>query len=231
MLTNEQILSYLYHDSWFTPSKSPKKHKIIVDGKEIEVSESYYHIYDDIGQIVIRVSDHGTYLNTWVKHKDDPTISLQNLSVVFSNGPIEYSKKTEPRKIREKDGTISTKYIYFVVEQYAYRLNNLNEEDFKKVIGQVKKLDTNTVFLDPLRKKPSKKANRTPLTPNDINDNPIPSSTNNVHPRQSIVAANKDNEVDAFGNVLANESITCKISQIITETVNSYLKRECRLVG
>lgn len=116
MLTKEQILIYLNNDSWFTPSRSNEKYKIqIGDNTTIEVAKSYYHIFDEIGQIVIRVSEHGTYLNTWVKHKDDPTISLQNLSVVFTNTPVEYSTKIEPREIEKEDGSITTEYIYFVV--------------------------------------------------------------------------------------------------------------------
>ena len=40
------------------------------------------------------------------------------------------------------------------------------------------------------------------MTPNDQTDQPIPPSNNQVNPRQSVVTANKDNEVDKDGNVI-----------------------------
>lgn len=218
-MTKEQILIYLNNDSWFTPSKSNEKYKIqIGDNTTIEVAKSYYHIFDEIGQIVIRVSEHGTYLNTWVKHKDDPTISLQNLSVVFTNTPVEYSTKIEPREIEKEDGSITTEYIYFVVEQYVYRLDNLNEKDFKTVIKQIKTLSNSKVFRDPLKKKPSKVASRTVLTPTDLNNRPIPPTKNSIHSRQTIVANNKDKEIDAKGNIIP-ESKRYKTTKIrLTES-------------
>lgn len=225
MLTNEQILLYLYNDEWFIPSKSTNKYKITLkDGQEIEVPKSYYHKFNNIGQIIIRVSEHGTYLNTWVKHKDDPTISLQNLSVVFANTPVEYSKKVEPRIVKKEDGTITTAYTYFVVEQYVYRLDNLNEQDFNTVINQIKSLSNSKVFKDPLKKKPSKVASRTVLTPNDLDNNPIPSSANSVNPRQTVVVNNKDYEVDALGNILKNESFHYRLNRIIIETLNRVIR-------
>lgn len=229
MLTKEQILIYLNNDSWFTPSRSNEKYKIqIGDNTTIEVAKSYYHIFDEIGQIVIRVSEHGTYLNTWVKHKDDPTISLQNLSVVFTNTPVEYSTKIEPREIEKEDGSITTEYIYFVVEQYVYRLDNLNEKDFKTVIKQIKTLSNSKVFRDPLKKKPSKVASRTVLTPTDLNNRPIPPTKNSIHSRQTIVANNKNKEIDAKGNIIPeNKRSTLKIKENkLKHIIRKYLSEE-----
>lgn len=240
MLTKEQILIYLNNDSWFTPSRSNEKYKIqIGDNTTIEVAKSYYHIFDEIGQIVIRVSEHGTYLNTWVKHKDDPTISLQNLSVVFTNTPVEYSTKIEPREIEKEDGSITTEYIYFVVEQYVYRLDNLNEKDFKTVIKQIKTLSNSKVFRDPLKKKPSKVASRTVLTPTDLNNKPIPPTKNSIHSRQTIVANNKDKEIDAKGNIIPESKRykTTKIrltesqfKRVISNCIRQILSEEYKVV-
>lgn len=240
MLTKEQILIYLNNDSWFTPSRSNEKYKIqIGDNTTIEVAKSYYHIFDEIGQIVIRVSEHGTYLNTWVKHKDDPTISLQNLSVVFTNTPVEYSTKIEPREIEKEDGSITTEYIYFVVEQYVYRLDNLNEKDFKTVIKQIKTLSNSKVFRDPLKKKPSKVASRTVLTPTDLNNRPIPPTKNSIHSRQTIVANNKDKEIDAKGNIIPESKRykTTKIrltesqfKRVISNCIRQILSEEYKVV-
>lgn len=239
-MTKEQILIYLNNDSWFTPSKSNEKYKIqIGDNTTIEVAKSYYHIFDEIGQIVIRVSEHGTYLNTWVKHKDDPTISLQNLSVVFTNTPVEYSTKIEPREIEKEDGSITTEYIYFVVEQYVYRLDNLNEKDFKTVIKQIKTLSNSKVFRDPLKKKPSKVASRTVLTPTDLNNRPIPPTKNSIHSRQTIVANNKDKEIDAKGNIIPESKRykTTKIrltesqfKRVISNCIRQILSEEYKVV-
>lgn len=70
MLTKEQILLFLHTDSWFIPSKSDNKETITDnDGNAVEVSKSDYHRINDNCKIQIRVSDHGTYMDTWVKHK------------------------------------------------------------------------------------------------------------------------------------------------------------------
>lgn len=43
--------------------------------------------------------------------------------------------------------------------------------------------------------------------PNDKDGTPIPSSTNPVHPRQTVVANNPDFEVDAKGNVIKDSRL------------------------
>lgn len=64
------------------------------------------------------------------------------------------------------------------------------------------------------------------LTPDDKDGNPISPSTNPVHPRQTIVANNKDKEVDFNGNIIEKqlyESIIKDISKIIKENLKRYL--------
>ena len=102
----------LYDDPWFSPSGSVKKKTIIDEkGKTIEVHESYYRKIRGGEQILIRVSNHGTSLNTWVKRKADPSKSLQNLTVVFSNEPISSKSVIEPIEIEDTDG----KYAYNIL--------------------------------------------------------------------------------------------------------------------
>ena len=87
-------------------------------------------------------------------------------------------------------------------------------------------LGASNVFTDPLKKKASKKANRKPLTPNDLEDNPIPPTNNPVHPRQTVVADNPNNEVDAKGKVLPESKIRINESQlrsIIRDTIKRIL--------
>lgn len=227
MLTEDKILLFLHNDKWFRPSPSQFT-KIIndEDGNEIEVSKSYYHTYSGGEQISIRVSEHGTSLNTWVKRRTDPTSTLQNLSVVFSNEPVTSKVETQPDLQVDSNGNKVEKYIYFVVEQYVYRLDSISISDFKKVINRLKNLDDNTVFTDPFKKKPSKTANRKVLTPNDMDGRKISSVTNPVHPRQTVVADNPNNEVDAKGKVLPESKIRINESQlrsIIRETIRRVL--------
>lgn len=234
MITQEQILLYLSSDNWFRESHSNNKMTIKDhDGKLIKVAKSYYHIIKNSFKIVIRVSDHGTYVNTWVRAQDDPTETLQNLSVVFSNGPIKYDRITMPVKEVDKEGKEIEVYKYFVIEQYHYRLDNLEYKDFIKVINQLKNIESYGVFNDPLRKKPSKRANRNIVTPTDKDDKPIDKNNNPINKRQTIVANNKDKEIDADGNIIESkirkfihEELTKQdVNSMISDKLNSYIKK------
>ena len=130
MITTDEVLLILHKDPWFRPSESEYKKKILDDnGNEIEVATSYYHDTNNFEQILIRVSNHGTWLKTWVKRKRDPSQSLQNLSVIFSNEPVKTESFTEPVRVQDEYGNISERYLYFVVEQYVYRMENLSKND------------------------------------------------------------------------------------------------------
>ena len=217
-MTKNDILVILNNDSWFRPGQGQKKTTMVDNnGNTIEVSESYYHTFSSKEQIIIRVSDHGTSLQTWVKRRVDPSKSIQNLSVVFSNEPVNSNIKTEPITVFDSKGNPKKTYIYFVVEQYKYRIDSLSKSDFKKFVNCLKSLNDNKVFSDPFRKKPSKKASRTILEPQDENGNPVPASVNNIHARQNIVLKNKNNEIDANGNI-----ITEIITRIVREEVKKY---------
>lgn len=197
--------------------------KIKIGGIETDVPISYYHKMENNDYtILIRVSNHCIYLETWVRQSQKPDESLQNLSIVLTDVPCTYNKCTKPVKVNG-----SMQYKYFVVEQYEYKLSNLDKSDFLKIIKVLQRLENEqVVFTDPLKKKPSKYAKRTVLTPDDKDGNPISPSTNPVHPRQTIVANNKDKEVDFNGNIIEKqlyESIIKDISKIIKENLKRYL--------
>lgn len=233
MITQDQILYYLNQDTWFTPNNSERIEITAPNGDKIQVSKSYYHNYGDDPissvEIKVRVSNHGTYLDTWVRHRDNPEQSLQNLSVVFSNEPLTFKRKTRPVRIfNYTTNKVELKYLYFVVEQYQYRLDNLGMNDFNNVIREIKQLNLNHVFTDPLKKKPNKRAKRDVLIPTDLEGNDVPSSANTVHPRQTVVATHTENEVDAQGNVIPRRlnSDYERLGEIITEVLNDFLRRE-----
>ena len=224
MITENDVLLILHNDTWFAPSQSDIKKKIVDEnGNQIEVAESYYHTSNDGSQIIIRVSNHGTSLNTWVKRRNDPSKSLQNLSVVFSNGPVSSEVKTEPIKMQDENGNTVQRYLYFVVEQYAYRMDRISKADFLKFIEIVKSLDSNNVFQDPFKKKPSKKAARTVLIPKTIDGGDVPPSNNPIHPRQDAVVRNRKHEIDAEGNIV-KDSRERWMGHVISEVINQYLK-------
>ncbi len=226
-MTQNDILQILYNDNWFTPSKSEEQ-IVMVDsnGNNINVAKSYYHIFSNYEQIWIRVSDHGTSLETWVRRNADPSKSIQNLSVVFSNNPVTSNYVTTPIQTVDSNGNVVTLDLYFVVEQYVYKTENLSKKDFLKFIKKIKALDGKNVFKDPFKKKPSKKATRKVLTPQASDGSVIPSTNNPVHPRQEIVANNKDYEVDADGNIIRDSRIREKdLEKIVNEVIKVAKKR------
>lgn len=227
MITENEILLILYKDPWFRPSESEHKKKILDDdGNEIEVATSYYHDTNNFEQILIRVSNHGTWLKTWVKRKRDPSKSLQNLSVVFSNEPVKTESFTEPIEYTDKDGNVAYRYLYFVVEQYAYQMKNLSKKDFISLIKKLKVLGDDKVFTDPFKKKPKKRANRNVLTPQTMAGKDISPANNAVNPRQTIVANNKEYEVDAEGSIIKDSKQY--INNIISEAIHFYLDSKQR---
>ena len=55
MLTQNKILNYLNNDEWFTPSMSQHRVRIIdKQGRETFVPQSYYHLYENGEQIMVR---------------------------------------------------------------------------------------------------------------------------------------------------------------------------------
>jgi hypothetical protein len=208
MISRDFILLYLSRDKWFQPSRTYNQTTVQDDnGNEITVAKSYYHDYGNWG-IMIRVSEHGTYLQNWAKRLKDPSENLQNLSIVFCDKPTQSNTETKPRITK---GGKSKEYTYFATEQYEYRIDKLNESDFNKIINSLKNLNGD-VFIDPLRKTPSKRATFHVFTPSDENGNKIPQSTN-CNSRQIMVANNPDKYVDKNGNVV--EGIQLRKGKIV----------------
>ena len=67
---------------------------------------------------------------------------------------------TEPVKYTDKEGKVALRYLYFVVEQYVYKMENLSKNDFIKFIKKLKLLNSDKVFKDPFKKKPNKREKR-----------------------------------------------------------------------
>lgn len=236
MIREDDILFCLSQDNWFIPSKSVHKKQLfnedgtpMVDdkGDEIIVPVSYYKSLRNGTQLVIRFSNHGTDLETWVKHNPNPTQSLQNVSVVFTHSIAKPKLTTNPHTYIDETGNKVNGYRYFVVEEFAYNFKNLNKKDLQKIINSIKNIenyDANSrpVFHDPLENKPDKHAGISVLTPQDEYGRDINPYNNNIHPRQRIVANNPNNKVDANGNIISENLINVTpslIKRMITECV------------
>lgn len=206
MVTEDEILQILSQEPLLSPSESPHK-KPIVDrdgspvldsnGKQLELPTSYYCSFTNGTQLIIRASNHGTDLDTWVRHNPDPTISLQNVSIVFSNKKSEPELKTEPHEYIDENGNTVKGYRYFVVEEFSYDISNFMKKDVKRIISQLKRLsefDANSepVFKDPFKEKPKKRATPEILKPQDKDGKPIPKTTNKVSDRQSKLEESRE---------------------------------------
>lgn len=141
MVREDDILLILYNNSWFSPSRNGEtkpltdKHGSPIvgnDGKQIEAPLSYYHICANGNRITIRVSNHGTALNTWVKHSPDPALQLQNVSIVFADGPVTSERRTEKQYVLDANGNKVKKYKYFVVEQFVFQIGNQTKKVWKR---------------------------------------------------------------------------------------------------
>ena len=201
----------LLNNPWFSPSKNGKTKALTNengnpviggDGKQIQAPLSYYHICSNGNRITIRVSNHGTALSTWVKHHPDPSLQLQNVSIVFADGPVTSERKTEEQYVLDASGNRVKKYKFFVVEQFVYQIGNQTTNSIEKVIKSLEKLDpkgdnkgqTPPEFKDPLRKQPDKKAGTNILIPQDSEGNDLDPSINPIHPRQSKILKDKTDE-------------------------------------
>lgn len=233
MIREDDILLLLYNNPWFTPSKNgltkPLTNEngdpiIGKNGKQIEAPLSYYHVCKNGNRITIRVSNHGTALNTWVKHSPDPSLQLQNVSIVFADGPVTSERRTEEQYVLDANGNKVKKYKYFVVEQFVYQIGNQTTKSVEKVIKSLENLDNTTPskkqppteFKDPLRKEKNKKAAKQILTPQDTNGDELETSINPIHPRQIEVLKTKTNEMV----VRLSES---ELKQIVAECIKNIL--------
>lgn len=217
MIREDDVLLCLSQDNWFIPSRSVHKKQLFNEdgtpmldenGDEIIVPVSFYKSLRNGTQLVIRFSNHGTDLETWVKHNPNPTQSLQNVSIVFTHATASPKITTTPHTYVDENGNKVNGYRYFVVEEFAYNYKNLNKKDLQKIINSIKKIESydensRPVFQDPLEGKVDKRAGTSVLTPQDEYGRDINPSNNNVHPRQRIVADHPNNKIDANGNIIS----------------------------
>lgn len=100
-----RILEYLSNDGMFRPSASDEKIEITDKrGEKHQFPKSYYTNIDGLGQILVRVSDHPTYLNTWIKASSDPTKSLQNLNIVISDETENSVRSIDKSTVLDDEG-------------------------------------------------------------------------------------------------------------------------------
>ena len=132
---------------------------------------SYYKIFRN-GNITnqIRVSDHGTYLRTWIDKDYDPSIST-NISIVFTKNGVptndciidsqtnepfkdcapcidQQTQTQQPCKPRQVAG-ISNKKRKFVVKQFIYNWEYLSIEDIPTLVQAIKQAAFNGFYNDP----------------------------------------------------------------------------------
>jgi|GEM_PF-3419991 len=205
MVTEDEVLQILNAEPMLSPSESHYKKKIfdrngkpVLDsnGQQLELATSYYCSFTNGTQLIIRASNHGTDLDTWVRHNPDPTISLQNVSIVFSDKTAEPEYRTEPHEYLDDNGKRVKGYRYFVVEEFSYNIKNFMPKDVRKIISSLKRLSefdeaSEPVFTDPFANKPDKRAATSVLKPQDVDRNPIPKTTNTVSDRQSKLEERK----------------------------------------
>lgn len=228
MIREDDILLCLSQDNWFVPSKSVHKKQLFNEdgtpmldeyGNEIIVPVSFYKSLRNGTQLVIRFSNHGTDLETWVRHNPNPTQSLQNVSIVFTHATTNPKITTIPHNYIDENGNKVNGYRYFVVEEFAYNYRNLNIKDLQKIINSIKKIESydensRPAFQDPLENRSDKRAGISVLTPQDEYRRNISPNNNYVHPRQRILADHPNNKIDANGNIISENTIDVTASDI-----------------
>lgn len=179
MVDNTEFTRKIGQRIKYTPHKSEKP-------------VSYYKIYNiPQGQGLkrqLRVSNHGTFLRTWLSREYDPTNAI-NISIVFTKEGVptndclidpqtltkfvdcnlcltQQSKEgnvCKPRIIKE----IGQKKRPFFVEQFVYNCQNLEDDDFEIIMNAIKYASINGTYIDPFEKNEEKKSIYTRLYPSE----------------------------------------------------------------
>lgn len=214
MLTDVQIIKFIKNTKLFRPS-SELYEFIDDDGKKVMLPCSFYY-EPNTGNtsILVRVSNHGTSLSTWVgTYKPDPRLSDQNLSVVFSNNGIATSNLKSS--------------LFFVVEQFVYNNKQLTTKDLEKIINKIITLKDGELFSDPI-KKARKRPIKQLLIPTDYNDNELPIPSQGVNQRQIDLAKikrEKGETDEAYSHRLIREYITHYFPLIESKQHNMQLSK------
>ena len=166
--------------------------------------DSFYRTYQVEGGkfLQLRVSNHGTYLCTWIEKDYDPSLALSNISIVFTeDGKCESNTAVD----------MGDKKRSYKVIQYIYNCAVLDNNDILRINNRMYDIITNRGYIDPLSDNKTKKAKVYTLEPNQkpqLLTQPIQENNKQIH-------TNK--------NMKINES---QLRNIIKESINDMLLNE-----
>lgn len=121
--------------------------------------DSFYRTYQVEGGkfLQLRVSNHGTYLCTWIEKDYDPSLALSNISIVFTeDGKCESNTAVD----------MGDKKRSYKVIQYIYNCAVLDNNDIIRINNRMYDIITNRGYIDPLSDNETKKAKVYTLEPN-----------------------------------------------------------------
>ena len=201
---------------------------------------SYYKVFRNANLThQIRVSNHGTYLRTWIDKDYDPSIST-NISIVFTKNGVptndclidsqtnepfkdcapcidQQTQSQQPCKPRQVAG-ISNKKRIFIVKQYVYNCEYLSIEDVPLLIQSIKQSASSGSFNDPFIDTENKAAKCTELTP-------IESVKDSINQRYNIIKESKQKNCNR--NMKTNKKVVrlteSKLKQMIAESIKGVL--------
>lgn len=103
---------------------------------------SYYRIYTmgDSRHMQVRISNHGTWLETWPSKDYDPSCAI-NTCVVFSENGEDKSDVSVDMEVKRKP---------FEATQYVYNCQILDDNDIALINQAVQNIWKNKGFKDPL---------------------------------------------------------------------------------
>ena len=197
-------IEQIRNDEDFSPASGSELIQYVLNGKTIRAHTSYYKQLLTGDNILIRAAEHGTSISRWLKRKNNPQKSLQNVSIVFS--------ETTPSSNTDTD--VDT---FFIVEQYYYIVHSITKKDVDRIISQIKKIqngeDAEKVFVDPLKNNARKKAGVQILRPyKDGKPTDVP--TSGVNQRQLDIVNGKIKITEA------------RLRQIIKEAIEKVLNHK-----
>lgn len=197
-------IEQIRNDEDFSPASGSELIQYVFNGKTIRAHTSYYKQLLTGDNILIRAAEHGTSISRWLKRKNNPQKSLQNVSIVFS--------ETTPSSNTDTD--VDT---FFIVEQYYYIVHSITKKDVDRIISQIKKIqngeDAEKVFVDPLKNNARKKAGVQILRPyKDGKPTDVP--TSGVNQRQLDILNGKLKITEA------------RLRQIIKEAIEKVLNHK-----
>jgi len=219
-MTEYEILTYIANakDSngkpIFRPSNDTKEY-ILPNGKKVVVVCSYYRKVKSkedgvIEKIEIRAAEHGTTLRTWCNYRwQEPQKNRQNLDISFTDNGIP----NNDLKCNK----------FFVVEQYAYRNNDLTPSELQLILDKILEMP-NSKFEDPLNK-----AEYKVLTPTDFDGNPLEVPAEGVHPNQlDALKRYKEHNTESKQYTNMNRKLIrlteSDLHRIVKESVDSIVK-------